>query len=121
MKVADPIAVSPSSSSPSGTVRRAPGSRRSIVRAVAAGVVGVVFLGACASDPGPKRVAEDIIRAEAFENPDLDEECLLRELDKFSDDDLRAIQGDLDSSDAARNERGEAALLAYQRSLEVCL
>lgn len=81
----------------------------------------MLLFSACTSDPGPKQVAEDIIKAESLNNPDLDEECLLRELDRYSDGDLRAIAEDLDSSDPARNEAGEAALLAYQRSLEVCL
>ncbi|MEL6890786.1 MAG: hypothetical protein AAFP84_04265 [Actinomycetota bacterium] len=89
-------------------------------RGVAVAVVGLLALTACTSDPGPKRVAEDIIKAEAFSNPDLDEECLLAELEKFSDDDLRQIESDLSASNSDSNDRGEAALVAYQRSLEAC-
>lgn len=97
------------------------GARSRRVRAFAAAAGAVLLFSACTSDPGPKQVAEDIIKAEAFNNPDLDEECLLRELDRYSDQDLRDIAADLNSSDSARNEAGEAALLAYQRSLEVCI
>ena len=82
---------------------------------------GALAFTACASDPGPKRVAQDIIEAEAFRNPDLDKDCLLRELDRYSDSDLRQISSDLNSDNAADREAGEAALLAYQRSLEICL
>jgi len=86
-----------------------------------AGIGAVAVFSACTSDPGPKQVAEDIIKAEALNNPDLDEECLLTELDRYTDSDLRDIAANLNSTDPARNEEGEAALLAYQRSLEVCL
>lgn len=105
----------------SATAPRSRAARRTrTVRAIGAGVAALLLASACTSDPGPKRVAQDIIEAEAFRNPELDEECLLRELDRYSEDDLRAIDDDLASSDQARNDEGEAALLAYQRSLEVC-
>ncbi len=104
------------------TVDAHPSRRRwSTRRAAGVAVIAALAFSACASDPGPRRVAEDIIRAESVENPDLDEECLLRELERYDDDTLSAIAGDLSASDSARNERGEAALLAYQRSLEICL
>ncbi len=117
MKVADPKNLPTAGPSEAAT---ATGRRRVGRRAVAAVVLGAVLFSACASDPGPSRVARDIIQAESVRNPDLDEECLLRELDRYTDEDLRAIDQDLASSDPQRNEDGEAALLAYQRSLEVC-
>lgn len=87
-----------------------------------AAVAAVVLLGAsaCTSDPGPKRVAQDIIKAEALENPGLDEECLLNELDKFSDGDLQAIAEDLDAENSDRNEEGQVAVRAYELSLAAC-
>jgi len=97
------------------------GARSRRVKAIAAAIGAVLLFSACTSDPGPKQVAEDIIKAESLNNPDLDEECLLTALDRYTDSDLRAIADDLNSSDSARNEEGEAALLAYQRSLELCL
>ena len=42
-------------------------------------------------------------------------------LDRYTDDDLRQISSDLNSDNAEDREAGEAALLAYQRSLEICL
>lgn len=86
-----------------------------------AAVVALVGLSACTSDPGPKRVARDIIQAEAISNPALDEECLLSELDKFSNDDLKAIDEDLGADNSERNAEGEAALAAYEISLSRCL
>ncbi len=111
--------INPPAASDRGSARtRRPRAGRRIAAAVA---VGAVLFTACASDPGPKRVAQDIIEAEAFRNPDLDKDCLLRELDRYSDDDLRQISSDLNSDNAEDREAGEAALLAYQRSLEICL
>ena len=87
---------------------------------LAAGAVALLALTACTSNPGPSRVARDIVEAEAAIDPDLDEECLLTELERFSDDDLSAIADDLAASDEARNADGERALAAFQLSLESC-
>jgi len=96
-------------------------TRRRAVRGVAAAVVGLLALSACTSDPGPKRVAEDIIKAESFINPDLDEECLLDELDNYSNDDLETIAAGLDRDGSTDQTEAEAALAEFQASLESCL
>lgn len=95
-------------------------SKRRTRAVAAAAVVALVGLSACTSDPSAKRVAEDIIKAEAVLNPDLDEECLLAELDKFSNDDLKAIDEDLEADNSDRNTEGETALRAYELSLGRC-
>lgn len=95
--------------------------------------VGVAALAAtaCASDPGPKRVAEDIIKSIDLENEIraeegldpivADEECLLTELDKYSDGDLRAISQNLTAENSDRNTEGERALAAFEISLARCV
>ncbi len=71
------------------TARR-PHSVRSLVTVL---VVAAVGLGACSSDPGPKRVAEDIIDTAVLQG-DLTEEqgkCMFDRVEAYSDDDLEAI------------------------------
>ncbi len=89
-------------------------------RSAAVGVVALLALAACTSDPGPRKVAEDIIRAEALENPSLDEDCMLAVLDDFDDEQLEQIAGDLGSSNADTSAGGQAELDAYQAALEAC-
>ena len=92
--------------------------------------VALLGLTACTSDPGPKRVAEDIIKSIDRENEIraeeglplivADEDCLLSELDKFSNSDLEAIADDLEADNSERNAEGETALAAYELSLARC-
>lgn len=105
------------------------GGRARIGAAVAA--VALLGLTACTSDPGPKRVAEDIIKSIDLENENraeeglapivADEECLLAELDKFSNDDLKAIADDLNADNSERNAEGETAIAAFELSLARCV
>ena len=90
-------------------------------RSLAAVAVGLVALTACTSDPGPQRVARDIIETESQVNPDLDEACLLERLDEFSDDQLNAISEQVRSGSAATQEEGQTALAEFRSALESCL
>ncbi|MEP1125949.1 MAG: hypothetical protein ABJH68_18870 [Ilumatobacter sp.] len=94
--------------------------RRSTRHLGAVAVVAVLTLGACSSDPGPSRVAQDIIKAEALENPALDEECMLDALEGFDDEALEAIADDLASSNADTQAAGESALADFQAALDAC-
>jgi len=95
--------------------RRHPGRR-----AAGAALAAVVVLGACTSDPGPRRVAQDIINAEAENNPDLDRECMLDALEEFTDDQLEAIDQQLDSADTETQAEGEAAFEEFRGALAAC-
>lgn len=83
--------------------------------------VGVLVLGACTSDPGPKRVAQDIVKAESLANPDLDEECLLDRIDDYSNDDLVAISDGLARENSADQAEAAEALAQYKADLESCI
>jgi len=91
-------------------------SRRSIVAAVC----GLLVLGACTSDPGPKRVAQDIVKAESIANPDLDEECLLGKIDDYSNDELVSISEGLEKENSADQEAAEEDLAKFKADLESC-
>lgn len=88
---------------------------------VAAAVVGLLALGACTSDPGPKRVAQDIIKTESLANPDLNEECLLERLDDYSNDELVSISEGLDKQNSADQVAAEDDLAKFQADLETCI
>ena len=90
-------------------------------RGIAAAVVGLLALGACTSDPGPKRVAQDIIKAESLANPELDEECLLDQLDTYTNDELVAISDGLAKENSADQAAAEEALATYAADLESCM
>jgi hypothetical protein len=90
-------------------------------RGIAAAVVGLLALGACTSDPGPKRVAQDIIKAESLANPELNEECLLDELDNYSNAELEEISAGLEKDNSADQAEAEEALAQYAADLESCL
>ena len=89
-------------------------------RAAASGIIALFMLSACTSDPGPRRVAQDIIKAEAEANPDLDEECMLTALEAFSDSDLEDISTLLDSANEDTQVEGQAALDEFQAALTAC-
>jgi hypothetical protein len=88
---------------------------------VAAAVVGLLALGACTSDPGPKRVAQDLIKTESLANPDLNEECLLERLDDYSNDELVSISEGLDKQNSADQVAAEDDLAKFQADLETCI
>ena len=87
---------------------------------IAAAVIGVVALSACTSDPGPKRVAQDIIKAESENRPELDEQCLLDELDNYTNAELVTIADGLLTTGPDKVE-AQAALDKYQADLETCM
>lgn len=89
-------------------------------RSIAAAVIGLLALSACTSDPGPKRVAQDIIKAESLANPDLDEECLLERLDEYTNDELVAISDGLEKT-GPDQVAAEDELAEFQADLETCI
>ncbi len=97
-----------------------PPTRRSR-RALVVAVIGLLALAACTSDPGPKRVAQDIIKAESLDNPELDEECLLDQLDNYTNDELVEIADGLQRENSADQVVAEEALAQYTADLESCM
>ncbi|MEM8748160.1 MAG: hypothetical protein AAGF91_15775 [Actinomycetota bacterium] len=97
--------------------------RRRIAVAAAAAVLALGAT-ACQSDPGPKRVAQDIIEAER-ERGTLTEsqaECMLEKLDDYSDGQLRDIDSGLNAGPGS-SELAEAEddIAAYEADLAECV
>lgn len=95
-------------------------SPRRARRSIAAAVVGLLALSACTSDPGPKRVVQDIVEAEAVRNENLNEECMLDAIDEFSDEELEKIANDLDSSDENAAAQAAEGFDSFSAALEAC-
>lgn len=103
------------------TLATSSGARQRPGRRVAAVAVIALFgLGACTSDPGARRVAQDIIKAEAENNPALDEQCMLDALDDFDDDELASITDQLNSANEDTQVEGQAALDDFEAALAAC-
>lgn len=104
------------------TISALPVGERKRPRGRVAGValVAVVALGACTSDPGPRRVAQDIINAEAENNPDIDRDCMLDALEEIPDDELEAIGQQLESANEGTQAEGQAAFDAFRDALAAC-
>ncbi|MFT6390846.1 MAG: hypothetical protein ACJA14_000353 [Ilumatobacter sp.] len=99
------------------SVQRTPRRAR---RSIAAAVVGLLALSACTSDPGPKRVVQDIVEAEAVRNPNLDEQCMLDAIDEFSGEELEKMANDLDSSDENAAAQAAEDFESFNNALEAC-
>lgn len=91
-------------------------------RTLAIAAIAVLGFAACTGDPGPKRVAQDIIESEAIRGTISDDvaACMLEKLQDYSDDDLRTIADNLDSDNTERQAEGQEALAAYEADLAAC-
>lgn len=122
MKANDSTITDPASAAPT-TVSTT--SVRRGRRFAAVGVIALLGLASCTSDPGANRVARDIVEAQAIAaeeaGEDFDEQCMLDVLkDDFSEDDLTAITDDLNSANTETRAEGQAALDAFEAALASC-
>ena len=93
-------------------------SRRPVaVLAVAA--VSLLGLTACSSDPSAKRVAQDLVKTIAADEPEV-EECMLEVIDGYSTDELEAIGEDSLDGDAAAQAAAQEALDKFEADLAAC-
>ena len=92
-------------------------SRRPLANTLAIGVVAVLGLSACQSDPSAERVARDLVRTLTQDHPEI-EECMLAVIE--DDYDLN------DLGDKANNENSEisgpalAELDQFEEDLAAC-
>lgn len=87
-------------------------------------LVGLLALTACTSDPGPRRVAEDIIEAE-FEQGAITEDekdCMFDVIeDDYTENDLEQFAEQIDSTDEANVAEGEADVDQLRSDLAACV
>jgi hypothetical protein len=90
--------------------------KRPVCRALAVLAVAVVGLSACNSDPGSKRVAEDIIQT-AINQGDLTEaqgDCMFERVEQYSQDELDLI------TDSADDAGPGTAIELFEADLAAC-
>ena len=91
--------------------------------ALAIGLVAVVGLGACTSNPSAKAVAKDVVESIGLA-PD-EETCMLAAIDEYSDDELQEIGEanetvDFSQPDAIESQ-GTPALQKFYEDLNNCM
>ncbi len=89
--------------------------------AVAVLLATLVCVVGCTSDPGPRKVAQDIIEAEYERDNTLDKECLLARLKEWTDDELREIVDGLESNTADERQAAQTQLEEFEASLASCV
>ena len=91
-------------------------SSRSIAQTVAVVVVAVLGVSSCTSDPSAKRVAQDLVKTQTQDFPDI-EECMLGVIDDYDLNDLgeKALSETPDVSDPAKAE-----LAKFEADLAAC-
>jgi hypothetical protein len=62
-------------------------SSRSIAQTFAVAAVAVLGVSSCTSDPSPNRVAQDLVRTQTQDHPDI-QECMLGVIDDYELNDL---------------------------------
>jgi len=91
-------------------------SRRSLANTLAVGLVAVLGVSACTSDPSATRIAQDLVRTQTQNLPEI-QECMLGVIDDYDLNDLgdKALSENADVSDPA-----DAELAKFQADLEAC-
>ena len=91
-------------------------SRRPLVNTLAIGVVAVLGVSACTSDPSPNRVAEDLVRTLTQDLPDI-QECMLGVIDDY---DLNNLGDEANSDNPDVSDPALAELANFEADLAAC-
>ncbi len=95
-------------------------SRRSITNALAIGLVAVLGVSACTSDPSAVRVAEDLVKTVAQDFPDI-EACMLDVIDDYDDEfGLNTLGSDARSGNEEVSAPAIAILDDFESDLAAC-
>jgi uncharacterized lipoprotein len=92
-------------------------SRRPLANTFAIGLVAVLGLSACQSEPSPERVARDLVRTLALDHPEV-EECMLALID--DDYDLNDLGEKANSENPEISGPARAELDRFEADLVAC-
>lgn len=81
-------------------------------------VIAALGVSACTSNPGPKRVAEDLINTLA--DTDEERDCMLDILDGYSDSELESLGNDVNEGDEATQAAAQVELDQLEARLSSC-
>ena len=91
-------------------------SSRPIARTLAIGAVAVFGVAACTSDPSAERVAQDLVKTQAADFPEI-EECMLEVIDDY---DLNDLGSDANSDNPEISGPAIAELDQFEADLVDC-
>ena len=91
-------------------------SRRPLVNTIAIGLVAVLGVSACTSDPSPNRVAQDLVRTQTQDYPDI-QECMLGVIDDY---DLNNLGDEATSNNPEISGPAIAELDDFEADLVAC-
>ncbi|MGB0112989.1 MAG: hypothetical protein WBP59_07190 [Ilumatobacteraceae bacterium] len=94
-------------------------SRRSLPYTAAVGLIAVLGLTACESDPSAKRVAQDLVKTLTQDEPEV-QECMLDVIDGYTTSELQDIGNDSLDGDAAAKVEADATLVKFEADLAAC-
>jgi hypothetical protein len=95
-------------------------SRRPAANALAIGLVALFGVSACTSDPGARRVAEDLVRTLAVDEPEI-EECMLEVIDQYDEEfGLDDLGNDANSDNEEQSGPADATLAEFEAELAAC-
>ena len=89
-------------------------SRRPLV--IVAAVAAVFALLACESDPSPTRIAEDLVKTETADQPEV-QDCMLAVIDDY---DLDQLGEDAAGDNAEKAKAADAELAKFEADLAAC-
>ncbi len=96
-------------------------SRRSITNALAIGLVAVIGMSACTSDPSARRVAEDLVKTVAQDEPEV-EACMLAVIDDYDNEfGLQDLGSDAESENEEKSAPADAILADFEADLAACI
>jgi hypothetical protein len=91
-------------------------SHRTLTQTATLVLVAVLGVSACTSDPSPQRVAEDLIKTETQDHPEI-QECMLGVLEDY---DVNQLGEDAESDDRATAAAANEELDAFEADLAAC-
>ena len=94
-------------------------SPRSLANLFAIGLVAALGVSACTSDPSAKRVAQDIVKTETADEPEV-QECMLKVIDGYSESELEDLGNDSLDGDVAAKAAADETLAKFEADLTAC-
>jgi hypothetical protein len=90
--------------------------RRPLITSLAIGLVAVFGVSSCTSDPSPTRVAEDLVKTETQDFPEI-QDCMLGVIDDY---DLDSLGEDATSDTPDVRDPAVAELARFEADLAAC-
>ena len=95
-------------------------SRRPLVNIAVIALVAVFGVSSCSSDPSARRIAEDIVKTETQDQPEV-QDCMLKVIADYDDEfDLNDLGNDAKSENRDVADPAKTALADFEADLAAC-